>query len=56
MSPQHQDNSSQLVRQFLYNAPPHTQEIVNALITTLSSTKYNFNMAIKWGLSVSTAW
>ena len=49
MSAQSQDNPSQLIRQFLHNTPPHTQEIVNALMATLSSTKYNFDMAIKWG-------
>ena len=49
MSAQHQANSSQLVRQFLCDAPPHTQEIVNVLITTISSTNYDLGMAIKWG-------
>jgi hypothetical protein len=49
MSTQSQDDASQLVRQFLHNTPPHTQEIVNAIIAAVSSTKQNLDMAIKWG-------
>lgn len=49
MSAQPQDNSLQVVGNFLHNIPPQTQEIVNALIAAISLTKHDFDMAIKWG-------
>jgi hypothetical protein len=48
MSTQHQGNPSQPILQFLHDVPLVTQDIVNAIITAISSTKHNFDMAIKW--------